>query len=71
MAITKTNFIEYTRCDRYVALEDIRESVLQRTISYQEYKKEEGNQKLKCNTFKFSFFIENHNSFSAIRIRIF
>lgn len=47
MAITKTNFIEYTRCDRYVALEDIRESVLQRTISYQEYKKEEENQKLK------------------------
>lgn len=41
MAITKTKFVEYTRCDRYVFLEDIRREFLQNPISYQEYKEQE------------------------------
>ena len=41
MAITKTKFVEYTRCDRYVLLEDIRCEFLQNPISYQKYKEQE------------------------------
>ena len=41
MAITKTNFINYTRCKRFVALEEIHKEKLLADISYQDYKKEE------------------------------
>lgn len=45
MAITKTDFINYTRCKRYAALEEIKKEKLEADISYQEYK----NQELKEN----------------------
>lgn len=47
MAITKTNFIEYTRCPRYVALEEVRREKLEADISYKDYKKEEEQDILK------------------------
>ena len=45
MAITKTDFINYTRCKRYAALEEIKREKLEADISYKEYK----NQELKEN----------------------
>ncbi len=41
MAITKTNFINYTRCPRYASLEEIKRDKLEADISYKEYKQEE------------------------------
>ncbi|MDE6284380.1 MAG: DUF2779 domain-containing protein [Bacilli bacterium] len=41
MAITKTDFINYTRCARYTALEDIHGSKLTEDMSYEEYKEKE------------------------------
>lgn len=47
MAITKTNFVEYSRCDRFFALEDIRKDKLSSKMSIEEYKKEEENETIK------------------------
>ncbi len=47
MAITKTNFIEYTRCRRYPALESIRKDKLDSKMTIEEYKKEEENNNIK------------------------
>lgn len=41
MAITKTNFIEFTRCRRFSALENIRQEKLDSKMTIEEYKKEE------------------------------
>lgn len=41
MAITKTNFVEYSRCPRFVALENIRKDKLESNMTIEEYKKEE------------------------------
>lgn len=41
MAITKTKFINYVRCPRYVALDDLKKEKLNSMISIEEYKKEE------------------------------
>ena len=41
MAITKTNFIEFTRCRRYPALENLRQDKLDSKMTIEEYKKEE------------------------------
>ncbi len=46
MAITKTNFINYTRCPRYIALDEIHQEKLLADISYEDYQKEEQNEKL-------------------------
>ena len=40
MAITKTNFINYTRCRRYSALENIRKDKLDSKMTIEEYMKE-------------------------------
>ena len=40
MAITKTNFINYTRCRRYCALENIRKDKLDSKMTIEEYMKE-------------------------------
>ena len=45
MAITKTDFINFVRCPRYVALENIRKDKLTSKMSLEEYKKEEENEK--------------------------
>ena len=45
MAITKTDFINYTRCPRYVALLNIKKDKLKSEITYDEYKKEETKEK--------------------------
>ncbi len=47
MAVTKTDFINYTRCSRYVALENLRKEKLDADISYKEYKEKEANENLK------------------------
>ena len=47
MAITKTDFINYTRCRRYPALENIRKEKLSSNLSVEEYIKEENDEKLK------------------------
>ena len=47
MAITKTDFVNYTRCRRYPALENIRKEKLESNISVEEYLKEEENEKIK------------------------
>lgn len=41
MAITKTNFINYVRCPRYLALEDIKKEKLTSSVSLEEYLQEE------------------------------
>lgn len=41
MAVTKTNFINYSRCPRYVALSDLKKEKLQSAVSLEEYRKEE------------------------------
>lgn len=41
MAVTKTDFINYIRCPRYVALEKIHKDKLEAEISFEEYKKNE------------------------------
>ncbi len=41
MAITKTDFINYTRCRRYAALDEVHKEKLDADISYQDYKKQE------------------------------
>lgn len=43
MAITKTNFIEFTRCRRYSALENLRQEKLDSKMTIEEYKKDEEN----------------------------
>lgn len=47
MAITKTDFIEYTRCPRYAALEEVRKEKLSADITYEEYKNQEEKDILK------------------------
>jgi hypothetical protein len=47
MAITKTNFINYSRCRRYCALAEIKKEKLMADISYGEYKKEELDEKIR------------------------
>lgn len=47
MAVTKTNFIEYTRCPRYVALDEVRREKLEADITYKDYKAEEESEYLK------------------------
>ena len=46
MAITKTNFINYTRCPRYVALDEIHKNQLLADISYDDYLKIEIDDKI-------------------------
>jgi len=41
MAVTKTDFINYTRCPRYVALDNIKKERLLRDVSYELYKENE------------------------------
>lgn len=41
MAITKTDFVEYSRCPRYVALQKVNQDRLDADITYEEYKKKE------------------------------
>lgn len=47
MAITKTNFIEYTRCRRYPALENIRQEKLASNMTIEQYIEEEKLQDIK------------------------
>lgn len=56
MAITKTDFIEYSRCPRYVALEKINKEYLEADISYEDYK---NNEKIKEISEIYSSMIEN------------
>ena len=54
MAITKTKFINYSRCPRYVALDDLKKEKLDSMISIEDYKKEEETEhiiELLCNMF--------------------
>ena len=46
MAITKTNFINYSRCRRYVALQEVKKERLDADISYENYLEEEKKEKL-------------------------
>ncbi len=46
MAVTKTNFINYLRCPRFVALEDIKKNKLDSYVSFEEYKEEENGAKI-------------------------
>jgi len=46
MAITKTKFINYVRCPRYVALDDLKQEKLDSFITFDEYIKEEESEKI-------------------------
>ncbi len=46
MAVTKTDFINYTRCKRYVNLENIRKDKLNSHLSIEEYKSIEYDEKI-------------------------
>jgi hypothetical protein len=43
MAITKTKFINFGRCSRYVALENIKKEKLDSAVTLEDYKEEERN----------------------------
>ena len=47
MAITKTIFINYTRCRRYSALEEIKKDKIESKMNIEDYKKEEQNEEIK------------------------
>lgn len=47
MAITKTNFMNFTRCPRYAGLEEIKKDKLDADISLEKYKEEEREEQLK------------------------
>ena len=47
MAITKTNFINFTRCPRYAGLEEVKKEKLEADISLEKYKEEEKEERLK------------------------
>lgn len=47
MAITKTSFINYGRCKRYVSLSEVKKDKLNADISYEEYKNEELDEEIK------------------------
>jgi len=47
MAITKTNFINFTRCPRYAGLEEVKKDKLEADISLDKYKEEEYTEQLK------------------------
>jgi hypothetical protein len=47
MAISKTKFINYTRCPRYASLEKIKKEKLAADISYNDYKDEEKEENIK------------------------
>ena len=44
MAITKTNFINYSRCPRYVALDNLKKDKLDSDVTIEEYREEEKNE---------------------------
>lgn len=44
MAITKTDFINYTRCRRYAALEEIKKEKLSSSLTIEEYRKQENDE---------------------------
>ena len=44
MAITKTDFINYTRCRRYAALEEIKKEKLSASLTIEEYRKQENDE---------------------------
>ncbi len=46
MAITKTDFINYSRCRRYVSLEEIKKEHLEADIDYDSYKEQEKADKI-------------------------
>lgn len=46
MAVTKTKFINYVRCPRYVALDDLNINKLESNISLKEYKEEEQEERI-------------------------
>lgn len=46
MAITKTKFINYIRCPRYVSLDDLKKEKLNSMVSIEEYKKEEESEQI-------------------------
>lgn len=47
MAITKTDFINYTRCKRYASLEEIRKEKISSDMTIEEYKKSEEDERIK------------------------
>ena len=61
MAITKTNFIEFTRCRRYSALEELRQEKLDSKMTIEEYKKDEEDS-LKRELLSNMFEMDSNNS---------
>ena len=46
MAVTKTKFINYTRCPRYVALDNLKKDKLESFVSLSDYREEEKKESL-------------------------
>ena len=46
MAISKTDFINYSRCPRYAALNEVKKEMLEADISYEDYKNKELSEKI-------------------------
>ncbi len=65
MAITKTKFINYIRCPRYVSLDDIKKEKLDSIVSIEEYKKEE--EAYKIAELLGSMFDENGNDLIDVK----
>jgi len=65
MAITKTKFINYVRCPRYAALDDISEKKLTSDVSFEEYLEEE--QEIKLNELYGMMFDDDGNDILTVR----
>ena len=65
MAITKTKFINYTRCPRYVALDNLSQEKLESDITFEGYKEEE--QLFKMQELLGSMFDEEGNDLLEVK----
>ena len=47
MAVTKTDFINYTKCPRFMALSEIKKERLEADVFYDDYNKQKNKNKYK------------------------
>ena len=68
MAVTKTNFINYSRCRRYVALDEVKKERLNADVSYDEYKDEELKEEVKSIVGEMYSYDEDGNEIDNIDV---
>ena len=66
MAVTKTNFINYVRCPRYVALDNLKKEKLDSLVSLKDYRKEE--EQLYINEILEGMFDSDNNDIKYLKV---